>query len=589
MSPSGAEPRGVGASPGIAIGPAYVVRRERLIIPEYRVAEDRVDAELARLERAFRETRERLAEIREGMEATGLVGSVFDAQFLFLEDPILLEQTTRQIREDRLNAEWALQRELNRLEALFESIGDPYIRERKTDIGFVVRRVLHALMGREPGGLGNTPEGVIVVAEDLSPADLAQVKSGQVAGFVTEAGSRTSHVAIMARSLEIPGVVGVGTGLVDQVPDGALLALDGRTGRVQIEPGPEVVAEFEQRRRNLVLMARHLLRYVDLPAETRDGIRVVLDANIDLREEVPDCRKYGAEGIGLFRTEFLFMNRADLPDEEEQLRAYREILEAIAPHSVVIRTLDLGADKLPTGPVASLEANPALGLRGMRLAQRRGDVFRTQLRALLRASAFGNLRILLPMVSGLEELDFVRGELATLRGDLERRRVPMAERVELGVMIETPAAAMIADLLVRRADFLSIGTNDLLQYTLAVDRDNEHVAHLYEPLHPAHLRLIERVCQAGRRAGVLVGMCGEMAGEPLHCWVLLALGVEELSMAPFAIPLMKKMIRDSTVEEARELYAELLELGRADEVRARVEQEMERRFPAEFEQAGLNG
>ena len=589
MSGGRAERRGVGASPGIAIGPAYVVRRERLIIPEYRIAEDRIDAELARLEEGFREARERLAEIREGMETTGLVGTVFDAHFLFLEDPTLIDQTTRRIREERLNAEWALQRELNRLEALFESIGDPYIRERKTDVGFVVRRVLHALMGREPGGLGNAPNGVIVVAEDFAPADLAQVKSGEVAGFVTESGSRTSHVAIMARSLEIPGVVGVGTGLVEQIPDGALLALDGRSGAVQIDPSPEVIEEFEQRQRNLAQMARHLLRYVDLPAETRDGVRVVLDANIDLREEVSDCRRYGAEGIGLFRTEFLFMNRADLPDEEEQLRAYREIVEAVAPHSVVIRTLDLGADKLPERDAALLERNPALGLRGIRIALRRKEVLRTQLRALLRASAFGNLRIMLPMISGLEEIAFVRSELAEVQSELGRRRISVAEEVELGVMIETPAAGMIVDLLVRHVDFLSIGTNDLLQYMLAVDRENESVAHLYQPLHPAHLRMIERICQAARKAGVVVGMCGEMAGEPLHCWVLLALGVGELSMAPFAIPLIKKLIRDSTVEEARDLYADLLTLGGADEIRARVQERMADRFPVEFEQAGLNG
>jgi phosphotransferase system enzyme I (PtsI) len=566
-----------------------VVRRERLIIPEYRVAEDRIDAELGRLENAFRETRERLSGIRQGMETTGLVGNVFDAQFLFLEDPTLLEQTARQIREERLNAEWALQRELSRLEAMFESVGDAYIRERKTDIGFIVRRVLHALMGREPAGLGNAPEGVIVVAEDLSPADLAQVKAGQVAAFLTESGSRTSHVAIVARSLEIPGVAGVGPGLVDQVPDGALLAIDGRSGAVWIDPPPEVIEEFEQKRRNLALMARSLLRYIDLPAETRDGVRVVLDANVDLREEILDCRRYGAEGIGLFRTEYLFMNRADLPDEEEQLRAYRELLEAVAPDSVVIRTIDLGADKLPVRDAALLEANPALGLRGMRLAQRQGEVFRTQLRALLRSSAYGRLRILLPMISGSEEVEFVRSELAAAREELERRRLPVAEHIELGAMIETPAAAMIVDLLVRQVDFVSIGTNDLLQYTLAVDRENESVAYLYQPLHPAHLRMIERICQAARKAGVVVGMCGEMAGEPLHCWVLLALGVGELSMAPFSIPLIKKMIRDSTVEEARDMYADLLQLGSAEEIRERVQDVMARRFPVEFEQAGLNG
>jgi phosphotransferase system enzyme I (PtsI) len=561
-----------------------VVRRERLIIPEYRISEDHVPSEVTRLEDSFQETRKGLAEIRSGMEATGLLGNIFDAQFLFLEDPTLREQTARRIREEHLNAEWALQRELNRLEALFESIGDPYIRERRTDIGFVVRRVLQALMGREPRGLTGMPEGVIVVSDDLSPADVAQVKAGQVAGFVTEAGSRTSHVAIMARSLEIPAVVGVGAGLVEQVPDGALLAVDGRGGELWIEPPPEVLEEFERRRHQFRLLARHLLRYAELPAETRDGVRVFLHGNIAVREEVADCLRYGAEGIGLYRTEFLFMNRTALPDEEEQFESYREILEAVAPHGVVIRTLDLGGDKLPSHVAFHGEANPVLGVRGIRLSRRRCEVFRIQLRALLRASAYGRLRILLPMVSGLEELAFARAELETVRQELERRRTRVGEGVELGVMVETPAAAMIADLLARHADFLSIGTNDLLQYTLAVDRGNEHVAYLYEPLHPAHLRLIERICQAGRRRGVVVGMCGEMANDPLHCWILLALGVGELSMAPSSLPLIKKIIRESTMAEARELYAEVLDLGSAEEIRQVVASALASRFPVEFEQ-----
>jgi phosphotransferase system enzyme I (PtsI) len=583
------ERRGVGASAGIAVGPAYVVRRERLIIPEFRVSDAHVDGEVERLERAFQQTRQTLAQVRAGMSATGLLGNIFDAQFLFLEDPTLLDQTVRRVREDHLNAEWALQRELTRLEALFESIGDPYIRERRTDIGFIVRRVLSALMGREPLGLGNAPDGVVVVAEDLAPAEVVQVKAGQVAGFVMEGGSRTSHVAIIARSLEIPAIVGVGAGLLDQVPDGALLALDGGAGRVRIDPTREALDEFEQRRLQLVAMARQLLRYADLPAETLDGARVELHANIDLREEIPDCLRYGAEGVGLFRTEFLFMNRSEVPDEEEQLQAYREILEGVAPHPVVIRTLDLGGDKLPAHLALPVAANPALGLRGMRLLQRRSEIFRSQLRALLRASAHGRLRILLPMVSDVEELEFAHSELAEARQELERERTPVAEQIPLGVMIETPAAAMITDMLARRVDFLSIGTNDLLQYTLAVDRGNEQVAYLYQPLHPSHLRMIERVCQAGRRAGRVVGMCGEMAGDPLHCWILLAIGVEELSMAPSVIPLIKKIIRESTLEEARDLYAQIVDLQSAAEIRERVEDALTSRFPAEFEQIAPKG
>ncbi len=575
--------RGVAASPGISIGPAYVLRRERLVIPEYRIEPGQVEAEVNRLQRAFLQVRGLLEEIREGMKDTGLVADIFDAQFLFLEDPTLLEHALRNINESRVNAEWALQRELRRLEALFESIADPYIRGRSTDVGFIGRRVLQALMGRAPEGLGNAPPGVIVVAEDLSPADLAQVTRRPIAGLVTETGSRTSHVTIMARSLEIPAVVGAGGGLVRQIADGDLLIVDGHRGRVLIDPDPATVAEHRKRRVDFQALSRRLLRYVDLPAETRDGVSMRMLANVGLSVEIPDALRYGAEGIGLYRTEFLFMNRRDLPDEEEQLVAYRELLEAVAPHSAVIRTLDLGGEKMPTGLELTEEPNPALGLRGVRMSYARPELFRVQLRALVRASQYGKLKILIPMLSGLAELQFARAELESVCEELAREGGPTAEKIPLGVMIETPAAAVIADLIAPYADFLSIGTNDLLQYTLAVDRTNEQVAYLYEPMHPAHIRMVQRVSQAGRRAGIVVGMCGEMAGDPLYSWILLALGIGELSMAAFAIPLLKKILRDSTLAEARELLSAVLRMDRAVEIREHVDRTMRKRFPVEFE------
>ncbi len=574
---------GVAASPGISIGPAFVLRRERLVIPEYRIEPAQVDEEIDRLKRAFSEVRARLEEIRAGMSETGLVGDIFNAQFLFLEDPTLLDQAVHNIREARVNAEWALQREQRRLEALFESIADPYIRGRSSDVGFMVRRVLQALMGREPEGLANAPPGVIVVAGDLSPAELAQVTRRAIAGLVTESGSRTSHVTIMARSLEIPAVVGAGSGLVREVADGDLLIVDGHRGRVLIGPDPATVVEYRKRMADLQALSRRLQRYVDLPAETRDGVSVRMLANVDLSAEIPDALRYGAEGIGLYRTEFLFMNRRDIPDEEEQIVAYREILQAVAPHAAVIRTLDLGGEKLPTGLELAEEPNPALGLRGVRMSLARPAVFRTQLRALLRASQYGKLKILLPMVSVLAEVEFARAEIAHVREELAREGQPMAGEIPLGVMIETPAAAMIADLITPHADFLSIGTNDLLQYTLAVDRTNEQVAYLYEPMHPAHIRMIQRICQAASRSGIVVGMCGEMAGDPLHSWILLALGIGELSMAPFAIPLLKKILRDSTLAEARDLLSAILHMGSAVEIREHVEKTMLTRFPVEFE------
>jgi len=574
---------GVAASPGISIGLAFVLRRERLVIPEYRIEPAQVDEEVERLKKAFADVRARLEEIRDGMQETGLVGDIFNAQFLFLDDPALLEQALHGVREARVNAEWALQRELRRLEALFESIADPYIRGRGSDVGFMVRRVLQALMGRVPEGLANAPPGVIVVAEDLSPAELAQVTRSSIAGLVTESGSRTSHVTIMARSLQIPAVVGAGAGLVRQIADGDQLVVDGHRGRVLINPDPSTIAEHRKRLADFEALSLQLLRYVDLPAETRDGVSVRMLANVDLSAEIPDALRYGAEGIGLYRTEFLFMNRRDLPNEEEQLAAYSEILEVVAPQAAVIRTLDLGGEKLPAGLELPEEPNPALGLRGVRMSLARPEIFRTQLRALLRASHSRNLKILLPMVSALKELEFARAELESVRAELLREGHQLADEVPLGVMIETPAAAMIADLISPQADFLSIGTNDLLQYTLAVDRTNEHVAYLYEPMHPAHIRMIQRICQAASRSGIVVGMCGEMAGDPLHSWILLALGIGELSMAPFAIPLLKKILRDSTLTEARDLLSTILRMGSAVEIREHVEKTMRGRFPVEFE------
>ena len=585
MSEAEHERRGAPASRGIVIGPAYVLRRERLVIPEYHLEPHQVPAEIERLEAAFREARRRLEDIRESMHETGLVGEVFNAQFLFLEDPTLLEQARRDVQESLLNAEWAVQRELRRLEALFESMADPYIRERSGDVGFVVRRVLQALMGREPEGLKNAPPGVVVVANDLSPAELAQVERGRIAAFVTEAGSRTSHVTIIARSLEIPSVAGVGIGLVRALSDGTPLIVDGHAGRVLIDPSPATIAAYETRRDQLVMFQRQLLRYTDVPAETKDGVLVRMLANVDKVEEIPDALRYGAEGIGLYRTEFLFMNRSDLPSEDEQYEAYRAVLEGIAPRSAVIRSLDLGGEKVPSGLEIAEEPNPALGLRGVRMSIARPELFRSQLRALVRASEHGRLKIMVPMISSLSEVLFAREQFTRVVGELGVD----VSGVELGVMIETPAAAMISDLIAPHADFLSIGTNDLMQYTLAVDRTNEHVSYLYEPLHPANLRLIQLVCQAGRRMGIVVGMCGEMAGDPLHAWILMALGVDELSMAAQSIPLLKKIIRESTAAEGRDLLSSVSSLGSAEEIRHHVEQHMRSRFPLEFEQIGVSG
>jgi phosphotransferase system enzyme I (PtsI) len=358
---------------------------------------------------------------------------------------------------------------------------------------------------------------------------------------------------------------------------------------VLIGPDDATIAEYRWRQSEYRRISRQLLRFTDLPAETRDGIEVRLMANVDRFEEIPDALRYGAQGIGLCRTEFLFMGRSELPDEEEQFAAYRKILEAVAPQEAVIRTLDLGGEKVPKILGVTEESNPSLGLRGVRLSLAHPEIFRVQLRALLRASGYGRLKILLPMISELSELRWARAELAAVHAELEREGHRVDPKVELGAMIETPAAAAIPDLICPQADFLSIGTNDLLQYTLAVDRGNDQVAYLYEPLHPANLRTIQQVTQAARRCGVPVEMCGEMAADPVHTWILLALGISALSMAPFAIPFVKRIVRESTLAEARELFAEISRLSRTSEIRARVEARMAERFPVEFERIATTG
>jgi phosphotransferase system enzyme I (PtsI) len=556
---------GVAASPGIGIGVAVVLRREEPVIPEYTVEGGAVEAEVERLEAAVAAARGQLERIRSPLASVQIVDAILHTQIMILEDRQLLEDASQRIRLERINAEWALGQELRRLDRLFASMEDAYLRERRADLRYAARRLLQNLLGHEPEWLGDLRSPAVVVARELSPAEVSQLDRGRVMAIVTEAGGRTGHTAIVATSLGLPAVVGL-EDATRRLRDGDATIVDGSSGRVLVRPEALTIQGYRARVRNDAVLKREWLRRALLPPETRDGRCVQLLANIERAEELPLIRSHGAHGVGLFRTEFLYLNRNETPGEEEQLAHYRAVLEAVAPDPAVIRTLDLGADKLPSGVPRRAEANPALGLRGIRVSLGDPALFRVQLRAMLRASAHGRLRILLPMVVAVEEVRAVRQALHDARGELERDGLAVGEHVELGAMVETPAAVAIADGLAREADFLSIGTNDLVQYTLAVDRENESVAYLYSALHPAVLRQIRAVVLAARGTGRPVAVCGEMAADPLASLVLLGLGVDELSMQAAAIPRVKAALRATTQAEARALANRLLGLRTTAEV-----------------------
>jgi phosphotransferase system enzyme I (PtsI) len=421
----------------------------------------------------------------------------------------------------------------------------------------------------------------IVVAHDLSPADTMQLDRDKVIGFVTDVGGRTSHTAILARSLSIPAVVGLES-ISTQVASGEPMIIDGTTGTVIVNPSPATFREYLARRQRYDYLEKELEGYRDLPAETRDGHRVALRGNVELAEEIAVARGQGVEGIGLFRTEFLFLSGNEPPDEETQYLAYRAAAEAMAPHPVTIRTLDVGGDKFVPELNLLDEANPVMGLRAVRFSLREGTLFRIQLRAILRASAHGWVRIMFPMISGVAEIRACRRLVEKTRQELVEEGLPVGS-LALGIMVETPAAVLLADVMAREVDFFSVGTNDLIQYCLAIDRGNEHVAYLYEPLHPAVLRALRRVCYAACNAGIEVSICGEMAGEQLYALVLIGLGFTELSMNPSSIPRIKRLMRQITVAEAGELVDRLLQLPTAAEVVAALEAEMSRRFPQIFD------
>jgi len=574
---------GIGASPGIVTGKAFMVERSKVRAPEKRIQSEQVDDEVERFHRAIQESRNQLMEIKEKIldPEVRRHSFILDVHLMILDDQMLIQDTIDTIRKKKVNPEWALDLTLEKLDTAFKAIEDEYLRERRSDLHYVSGRIFRNLLGKKHDDIAKIKGKVIVVAHDLSPADTLQMNLKNLAGFITDIGGKVSHTAILARSLGIPAVVGleVGTSLIN---GGDLLIMDGDTGEVVINPTEKVSESFFERKRRIKTMEREVLKYASLPAETRDGVRVRLHANIEMVGEVPAAKNHGAEGIGLYRTEILYLNRKDLPNEEEHYQTYRRLAESISPAVATIRTLDIGGDKFLSNYSAGNEMNPAMGLRAIRFSMKEVDIFKIQLRGILRASVHGKLRILFPMISGIGEIRQAKAILEEVKKGLAKARVPFDQGIEVGAMIEIPSASITADILAREVDFFSIGTNDLIQYALAVDRINEHVSYLYEPLHPAILRIIRGVVQSAHQVGIPVAICGEMAAEPAYSLVLLGLGLDEFSMNPVAIPKVKKVLRMSRFEETQNLVEQIFQFPTASEIEGHVRNWMAERFPEDF-------
>jgi phosphotransferase system enzyme I (PtsI) len=560
--------QGAGVSAGLARAVIHVVRDDRDEVARYHIEPSQIGNEIARFEAALVQTRVQILEMQQKIaEAIGAKdAAIFDAHLLVVEDRTLIDEVLRRLESERCNVEWVFQEVANSYTETLSRIDDPYLRERAVDLQDVARRIVRNLQGKAPKPLLAIAEPHILVAHNLTPSDTASMNRQLVLGIVTDLGSRTSHTTIIARSLNIPAVVGLHD-VTEKLETGQHVLLDGYTGVLIIDPTPETLAYYGEieLRRNRVTKELKQLRQTT--STTADGRHIVLSANIELPTDVDSVAENGAEGIGLYRTEFLFVNRDTLPSEEEQYDTYRRVAERVCPNPLIIRTFDLGGDKLAVGTVdVGDELNPFLGWRAIRFCLENIDIFKTQLRAIWRASLVGNVKVMFPMISGLAELRQAKKALEECRLEVGERSVG---KMEVGAMIEIPSAAISADTLAREVDFFSIGTNDLIQYTIAVDRVNERIAHLYEPTHPAVLRLLKVIADAAHAHQIWVGVCGEMARDVALIPLLIGLGMDELSVGATSVPRVKMAVRSLAVPECQQLVAEALSLQTSSEILGR--------------------
>ncbi|MGB5709011.1 MAG: phosphoenolpyruvate--protein phosphotransferase [Arenicellales bacterium] len=547
---------GTGVGAGIAVGRARIINRTSDKITQYPIAQEHVQKEIERLEKGIETAQHSLFELGKqfGKEVPEEVRALLEAHSLMLKDPLILQESSRLISEQWINAEFALNQYGTRLERVFEQIQDPYLSSKSVDVAQVIQRVLGAMTDSQEA-IGGQPEGTydgeIIIVNDLTPADTIELRKHRIIGFVTKLGGPTSHTAILARSMKIPAIVGM-HGSVGYLRTGDLLIIDGKRGVILASPDNRALAAYQRRREKIIRRTQALETLRDAESVSLDGQRIMLMSNVELPDEVSYSVKQNAEGVGLYRTEFMFMNREQMPDEEEQVEVYKQVLEK-SDCPVTIRTLDLGADKQVDGgrSADNQSTNPALGLRGIRLCLHDLGLFKPQLRAIYRASIFGRARMMVPMISNVEELDQLFRLIDEVKQELAEQNYPFDSELQVGGMIEVPAAAIAADIFARKLDFLSIGTNDLIQYTLAIDRIDDEVNYLYDPIHPSILRLIKNVIDAGLDAGVPVSMCGEMAGDPAYTRILLALGLREFSMDPAGLLEIKQIIRRSDVSQLK--------------------------------------
>lgn len=559
--------KAIGVSPGVVTGPAYVVAPKALSVYDRSVSDSEIPGEIDRFEKALIKTRSQIRKIQ--AELAGKAGlsdaSILDAHLMVLDDRIFIEEVINVVKVGKKNIEFAVNSVAERYAAVFADVQDEYLRERQADVRDVARRLMRNLSGVEETVLSAIKHQHIIVAVDLAPSETATLRKEFVLGFATDLGSPTSHTAVMARALELPAVVGL-RDITSKVVSGDNILIDGNKGVFILNPSAASLEEYgkvEEVRRSI---HAGLSGLKERPAETKDGRKIVLSANIETSAELGAIRQYGAEGVGLFRSEYLYLSKDRVIGEEEQTKSYVEVASALAPAPVIIRTLDLGGDKYLPGAHLSKEANPFLGCRSIRLSLQYPEHFKMQLRAILKASVFGNVKIMYPMISNVGEVVRANKLLDEAKADLDKEGVPYDHEIEVGVMIEIPAAALTANLLAKEVKFFSIGTNDLVQYTIAVDRVNERVAYLYEPAHPAVLKLIDMTIKAAHDNGIWVGVCGQVAADPLMTPLLLGLGVDELSVAPSAVPIIKDAVRRMTMDAAREVAVAGLKAESADQV-----------------------
>ncbi|MBS0664043.1 MAG: phosphoenolpyruvate--protein phosphotransferase [Verrucomicrobia bacterium] len=577
MSPPGKNEvvvQGISASQGIAYGQIFVYIQSDVEVPNYQVDAEKRIAEVGRFEKALVDTRQQITKIKAEVERN--LGPeealIFDAHLLVLEDQALIGETIREFESSGRNIETCFNQISSRYIQAFSEIDDEYLRERAGDIRDVAQRVLQNLLGQAANNLSHLVEKRVVVANDLSPSDSASIDRSAALALVTDSGSRTSHAVIMARSMKVPAVVGV-RDLTTRVRNGDWAIVDGYDGVVILHPSEGTLFRYGKIQERKKTFEQRLLQANEQPAVTQDGVKVALMANIERVEELSAVKEYRAEGVGLFRTEYLFLNSARIPSEQEQFVAYKTVAEALAPNPVIIRSLDLGGDKPMAGNphLFPKEDNPFMGFRAIRFCLVHTDIFKDQLRAILLASAFGKIQLMYPMISGAEELGKANAILAECKAELKARGQAFDEKLEVGAMIEIPSAAATADILAEQCAFFSIGTNDLIQYLLAIDRVNDRIAHLYEPTHPAVIRTLKQIVDEAHRRNVHVSVCGEMAGDPVFAPLLLGLGVDSLSMSPVWLPSVKYLVRSMKMSEARALAQEALRLTSPKEIYAKCD------------------